>query len=132
MANLRDQYRKMGFQEVHNLSEFLNVPSILNKARKNELRQMGITPLENVVAPRASRKSLTPKEKQELEALLARSLNWNNTNENINILMGTRRRGSSSTSDPKNLSRGSSPSPNKSKKGGRKTRKHKRRHTRKH
>ena len=81
---------------------------------------MGIQPLENVRPAAAPRKSLTPKEKKEFEALLARSLNWNNTNENINILMGTRRRGSSNASDPKNLSRGPSPA---LKKGGRKTRK---------
>jgi hypothetical protein len=143
MATLKNQYKQKGFKEVHSLSEFLNVPSILNRAvnksKRNELRKYGITPLNNYVpvmkpapVPVPESKEVTERNKKKLEASIVRSLNWNNNdNEKFFGNLG-RNRTVSNASDPKSLSRNSSPS---SFKGGRKTRKarkQKRRPTRKH
>jgi hypothetical protein len=140
MPRDKTHHRKKGSEEIHTLSEFLNIPSIMNRARKNELRRLGITPINNFpqyVPPSPSPpKNLTPQQKKRFEESIARSLEWNNTNNNLklfaNLGNNSRNRIESNASDPKNLSRGSSPI---SFKGGRKTRKvHRRKHsrTRKH
>lgn len=138
MPTRKNHRGKKRSEEIHTLSEFLNIPSIMNRARKNELRRLGITPINNFppYVPPSPPKNLTPQQKQRFEESIARSLEWNNTNNNLKLfanLGNSRSRMASNASDPKSLSRGSSPI---SFEGGRKTRKahkkHKRHHTRKH
>jgi len=136
MPKPANQYRKKGFKEVHTLSEFLNVPSILNKAvnksRRNELRKYGITPLNTVVPGMQSpppMREATERNKKKLEASILRSLNWNN-NDNLKLFGNLQRnRTLSNASDPKTPSR---PSSTASFEGGRRSTTRKMRNHKRH
>lgn len=127
MPTPQNKYTKKGFEEVHTLSEFVNIPALMNKARRNELRRMGIPPI-NYTPPtrKQTKKSMTPNQIRKFEANLARSLE-SNKNNNFLSNLSYDSNGSIGT-DPKVNSRAPSPGF----KGGRTRRLKKKRHTRKH
>ena len=133
LEKLKNLYKKKGFN-VHNLSEFVNIPAELEKARKAELRSLGVTPLNNGTPTLTSTKN-TKKLKRELpnweKSFLNKRLlagiesNYNNIPREFENLAG-RNRSSTAASDPR--SRPGSPSQG----GKRKTRKRKTMRRRKH
>lgn len=129
LAELKNLYKKKGFN-VHNLSEFVNIPAELERASKAELRSIRVTP-PNIGTPTLTRKTLKRElpnwEKSFLNKRLLAGIesNYNNIPYEFQNLAG-RNRSSTATSDPR--SRPGSPSQG----GKRKTRKRKTMRRRKH
>lgn len=129
LAELKNLYKKKGFN-VHNLSEFVNIPAELERASKAELPSIRVTP-PNIGTPTLTRKKLKRElpnwEKSFLNKRLLAGIesNYNNIPYEFQNLAG-RNRSSTATSDPR--SRTGSPSQG----GKRKTRKRKTMRRRKH